>query len=100
MIKNRVGETNIANNGQVMTIIEYRNCNDIDIEFEDGTVVKNKNYGNFKLGNIKNPNCVISVISYNELFCFEQLKKTVWIYKNGKRRIKTYRFRRKGIRFI
>lgn len=29
MIKNRVGETNIANNGQVMTIIEYRNCKNI-----------------------------------------------------------------------
>lgn len=87
MIKNRVGETNIANNGQVMTIIEYRNCNDIDIEFEDGTVVKNKNYGNFKLGNIKNPNCVISVISYNELFCFEQLKQFGFI-KMGKGELK------------
>lgn len=87
MIKNRVGETNIANNGQVMTIIEYRNCNDIDIEFEDGTVVKNKNYGNFKLGNIKNPNCVISGISYNELFCFEQLKQFGFI-KMGKGELK------------
>lgn len=56
MIKNRVLETNIANNGQVMTIIEYRNCNDIDIEFEDGTVVKHKIYKHFKRGNVKNPN--------------------------------------------
>lgn len=56
MIKNRVGETNIANNGQVMTIIEYRNCNDIDIEFEDGTVVKHKFYKHFKRGDIKNSN--------------------------------------------
>lgn len=29
--KNRIGESNIANNGQVMTIIEYKNYKDIDI---------------------------------------------------------------------
>ena len=52
----RTGETNIATNRQTMTIIEYRNNNDIDIQFEDGTVVKNKSYNNFKKGKIKNPN--------------------------------------------
>lgn len=61
MIKNRVLETNIANNGQVMTIIEYRNCNDIDIEFEDGTIVKNRTYRRFKEGKIKNPNYIKKV---------------------------------------
>ena len=52
----RVGESNIANNGQTMTIIEYRNSNDIDIQFEDGTIVKNKGYKDFKKRMIKNPN--------------------------------------------
>lgn len=74
-IKNRIEETNIASNEQTMTIIDYRNNQDIDIQFEDGTIVKNKTYNSFKLGNIKNPNCVISGISYNELFCLEQLKQ-------------------------
>ena len=54
--KNRIGESNIANNGQVMTIIEYKNYKDIDIQFEDGTIVKNKNYNRFLKGYIKNPN--------------------------------------------
>ena len=56
MIKNRVLETNIANNGQVMTIVKYRGCNDIDVQFEDGTIIKNKNYKYFKRGDIKNSN--------------------------------------------
>ncbi|MBQ8193550.1 MAG: hypothetical protein IJZ46_05725 [Bacilli bacterium] len=53
---NKVGETRIACNGQNMTIIAYRKSNDIDIKFEDGTVVTNKSYCNFKKGLIKNPN--------------------------------------------
>ena len=39
-----------------MTIIKYRKSEDIDIQFEDETIVKNKTYNNFKKGNIKNPN--------------------------------------------
>lgn len=52
----RTGEINIANNGMKMTIIKYNKWEDIDIQFEDGTIVKNKIYTNFKKGNIKNPN--------------------------------------------
>ena len=52
----RTGETNIATNGQVMTIVKYRGCNDIDIQFEDETIVKHKQYTNFKKGTIQNPN--------------------------------------------
>ena len=74
-IQNRIGETNITNNGQTMTIIGYRKYTDIDVQFEDGTIVKNKSYSCFKKGEIKNPNYVISGISYNELFCFEQLEQ-------------------------
>ena len=51
----RIGETNISVIGQTMTIIAYRNVNDIDIQFEDGTVVTNKSYQNFKKGTIKHP---------------------------------------------
>lgn len=53
---NRVGEKRKMNNGQYATIIAYRRCKDIDVQFEDGTIVTNKTYQNFKLCTIKNPN--------------------------------------------
>ena len=56
IFNNKIKKSNKATNGQVMTIIKYRRCDDIDIQFEDGTIVKNKTYNSFKLGNIKNPN--------------------------------------------
>ena len=51
-----VGKENISVLGQKMKIIKYRTNKDVDIEFEDGTIVKHKNYGSFKTGEIKNPN--------------------------------------------
>ena len=74
-INKYINETNIATNGQIMTIIEYRNNNDIDVQFEDDTIVRNKTYSCFKLGRIKNPNCIVAGISYNELFCLKQLEQ-------------------------
>lgn len=62
-IKSRVGETNIANNGMLMTIIAYRSCTDIDIKFEDGTIVKNKSYGEFKKGQVRNTNIRQGMVS-------------------------------------
>jgi len=53
---NRVGETNKADNGQMMTIVVCRNSRDIDVQFEDGTVVTHKTYKGFCKGNITNPN--------------------------------------------
>lgn len=50
--KNRVGEVRRSNNGMLMKIIAYRSANDIDVQFEDGKVVKNSSYGNFKTGHI------------------------------------------------
>ena len=73
--KDKVNETNIATNGQKMTIIKYQKYNDIDVQFEDGSVVTHKDYKSFKKGNIKNPNCIVSGISYNELFCLKQLEQ-------------------------
>ena len=54
-LKNRVGETSISSDGQIMIIIAYRSCKDIDVRFEDGVVVTNKSYIHFKSGVIKNP---------------------------------------------
>lgn len=53
----RIGETRIMNCGMKATIIKYRTCLDIDIQFEDGTIVKHRTYDNFKKGTISNPNC-------------------------------------------
>lgn len=50
-----IGEENIAGNGMRMKIISFRNAQDIDIEFEDGAVVKNRTYYSFCIGNIGYP---------------------------------------------
>ena len=39
ILKDRTGETKTTRHGQVMTIIKYNNCHDIDVEFDDGTIV-------------------------------------------------------------
>ena len=88
IIKNRVGETNIAKNGMKMTIIAYRGCNDIDIQFEDNAIVYNKAYHCFKNGTIKHPNVNIrhnnSVIKHiNETRTMNcGLKATIIKYHN------------------
>ena len=52
----RIGEKSKANNGMEMTIVAYRSSADIDVQFDDGNVVKNKRYQQFKKGEIANPN--------------------------------------------
>ena len=51
----RLNETRINNNGEEMRIIRYGNRNDIDVQFEDGTIVEHRQYCHFKTGRIKNP---------------------------------------------
>lgn len=41
---NRIGEKNINKQGIEMTIIHYRNCSDIDIQFSDGTIANTTYY--------------------------------------------------------
>ena len=53
---NRVGETNINSQGLKMTIIKYNKNSDIDVEFEDGYISKNKRYDSFLKGMIENKN--------------------------------------------
>ena len=50
-----IGETNTANNGMVITIIAYRRSDDIDIQFDDGTIVKHRTYYNFRHGSVQHP---------------------------------------------
>lgn len=51
-----VGLTVRMNNGMNATCIVYRNEKDLDVQFEDGTVVYNKRKGNFLRGEVDNPN--------------------------------------------
>jgi len=51
----RTGEVGISNEGLRMWIIAYRGAFNIDVEFENGYIIKNVVYQNFKNGNIKNP---------------------------------------------
>lgn len=53
MKKKRINETRIMNNGMRATIIAYRNSTDIDIQFEDGTIVTHTQYSSFKSGSIQ-----------------------------------------------
>ena len=51
-----LGETRMMNCGMEATIIRYENAMDIDVRFEDETVVEHKTYDAFKKGKIANPN--------------------------------------------
>lgn len=53
--KDRTGETNTNRFNQSMTIVRYGNANDIDIKFDDGTLLPNRSYKEFKNGIVKNP---------------------------------------------
>ena len=57
LIIDRTGEIRQNHFGTPMKIISYRNCDDIDVEFQDEHhfIVKHATYNNFKLGGITNP---------------------------------------------
>ena len=52
----RLGETRMMNCGMEATIIRYNTNKDIDVRFKDGTLVKHRQYREFKKGEIANPN--------------------------------------------
>ena len=54
--KDRTGENRVNNEGCKFKIIEYFGSRNITIQFQDGTIIYNKNYGAIKLGNVVNPN--------------------------------------------
>ena len=60
------------NNGQQAICIAYRNARDIDIQFEDGTIVEHKNKAEFIRGEIGNPN--FTALSLPQRIIFECLK--------------------------
>lgn len=53
----RIGEKRTNRQGCIFTIIDYRNCWDIDIQFDDvfGHISKNNSYQDISKGRVKNP---------------------------------------------
>ena len=62
--ENRLGETKMMNCGMEATIIRYSRRDDIDVRFEDGTVIEHRQYNQFERGNIANPNFKASAKNY------------------------------------
>jgi len=65
--KVRLGQRNQMSCGLEATIINYRNAQDIDIEFEDGSVVLNKSYSSFKIGQIAHPSIDVRKNHYKKI---------------------------------
>ena len=61
----RLGEQRTMNNGMLAKIIKYNSAVNIDVEFEDGVVVKEKQYSCFIRGKISHPNKPQSYPRYN-----------------------------------
>lgn len=80
----REGETGLASNLQMMTIIRYHNSENIDVQFDDGTVIEGVTYGHFRSGKILNPNCRISGVSFPELVIAYYLSSFGFRKVNGK----------------
>ena len=84
-IKDKIGESIINNQGLKMKIIKYNNNKDIDILFEDGIIIKNKFYKEFKNGTIKNPYYPdvfgVGYIGEGEYKSFKYDKNTVFYKK-------------------
>lgn len=83
----RIGETRKSSCGMEMKIIAYRNANDIDIEFEDKTIVTHKSYDCFKQGYISNPNVCNSnkyeKLRLHETGTYKKLKTEIVAYRNA-----------------
>ena len=60
----RLGQVGVNIQGEKMTIIRYGGAIDIDVQFEDGSINKNKRYGNFRMGGITHPTKYEETIAY------------------------------------
>ena len=52
--KDHTGDINYNTQGLKMTVIAYRGVRSIDVMFDNGYIVNNCTYSNFKSGSIKN----------------------------------------------
>lgn len=57
--ENRIGETHTTNNGDKLTILNYKGNSKYLIKFDDNTEINNVRYYHIKNGNVRNPNAPI-----------------------------------------
>ena len=60
MKASRLGEVRMMNCGMEATVIRYENYKDIDVRFEDEAVVEDRDYAQFKRGNIAHQSLCLS----------------------------------------
>lgn len=53
--KNRLGSVYTTNEGQKVKVIEYMDCHNVTIKFEDGVIMTKVNLNNLKNGKVKKP---------------------------------------------
>ena len=98
--KDHTGDVNYNSQGLRMTILEYRGVRNVDVSFEDGSLIKNCSYSNFKKGIINSylyPSvCGVGYIGYDHRNENLRIKKSYqsWVYmlkrcyiKNAKNRV-------------
>ena len=78
----RIGEESVSTAGMKMKIIAYRNSKDMDVKFEDGTIVEHVRYKEFLIGHIENPNFTVKELNKKKIFENKFLGKT-FKHKNG-----------------
>ena len=83
--ESRIGETSIASNGMKMTVVAYRGCYDIDVQFEDGAIKKGVKYSDFKRGIIRHPD------AWEKLFLNKRIGETSVASNGMKMTITAYR---------
>ena len=66
-----INETKVMNNGMKATCIAYRLAKDMDVQFEDGTIVEHVQKTHFDKGTVTNPNS-----QYNPYVRLKSLKET------------------------
>lgn len=83
--KKILSETYMANNGQTFKAINYKNFYDIDIQFEDGTIVEHVQLSKMRCGEVQNPNCMLkrkdsineyTILYYLQKYGFRKAKST------------------------
>lgn len=75
----RIGQTKILKNGLKATIIEYYSATNISVQFENGAIVKNREYNEFKNGYIKCPLILESFGNYYKIINPNPKKKTEFL---------------------
>lgn len=78
----RIGMSMMMNCGMRATIINYRTCNDIDVQFKDGIIVKHKKFKCFQKGEIMNPNWSKNKREGMSLMMNCGMKATIINYRN------------------